>query len=67
MDLRVHLGRPADRADAGINATEKLLSKARAAFLVPRIGLIDVLLGLRGHDQFSGHVGCGLSAGLLPR
>jgi hypothetical protein len=49
------------------DATQEFLTQTNPPGLVPGIGSVDVTLRFGCDDQFSGHVGCALSAGLPPK
>jgi hypothetical protein len=58
VDDRVQVRRAADCFNAGIHASQELLTQAGAAGLVPGVGVCEVLFGLGSYDQLSGHSGC---------
>ena len=59
VDDRVHLRGATDGLNARINAAQELFSQTRPSTLIPALGIRNILLGLGGYDQFSGHSGCG--------
>ena len=55
MDDGVHVWRSPDRFQATFDASDKILPQAELTLLVPAVGVVDVLLHLRGEDESSGH------------
>ena len=63
----VHFRRTAYCLHAGIDTMEKLLPQAGPLALIPAIGLVDILRGLRRDQEFSGHTGSEPSVSPHPR
>src|SRR5437868_1480135 len=67
VNHRVDLGSATYCVDARIHTAEKVFSQAHPLFLVPRIGLRDILFRLDSDNEFSGHADYGPSVEPLPR
>jgi hypothetical protein len=44
-----------NRENAGLDAAQKLLAESRLAFLVPAVGLLNIILGFRRIDYLINH------------